>query len=103
MFRIAKKKIRLIRAAPDTACDLCDRPMRRGAVGVRKHGGFWCLNCYLAEEKATEGQIKMADVFVRFLLAQYVVVCGCYAYQGAWAKACYWLGATIVTIGVLKA
>lgn len=41
------------------------------------------------------------DRLVFILIAQYVVLCCAAAYGGQWGKAVYWLGATVISIGVL--
>jgi len=42
------------------------------------------------------------DLLTKILIAEYAVIAGVYAYAKDWPRLIYWLGATILTVGILR-
>ncbi len=43
----------------------------------------------------------MGDLFVKILIAEYAVIVAAYMWQGDWARVAYFVGAIILSFGVL--
>lgn len=44
----------------------------------------------------------MGDVFVKILIAEYTIISLAYAWQRDWARVAYFVGAIILSVGVLN-
>lgn len=45
-------------------------------------------------------EIMWADRFTLFLIVQYIIISGLTLYEGSFFKSLYWIGATILIIGI---
>ncbi len=43
----------------------------------------------------------VGDTFVKILIAEYLVIATAYAYQRDWARVLYFIGAIVLSVGVL--
>lgn len=44
----------------------------------------------------------MGDTFVKILIVEYAIISIAYAWQKDWARVCYFVGAIVLSVGVLN-
>lgn len=45
---------------------------------------------------------EMGDTFVKILMAEYAIIAAAYAWQRDWARVTYFIGAIVLSVGVLN-